>query len=280
MLRVLSILVLTTLLSACAQPQESQPQVEEPTVRDVRGEEFSYEVDGEPYTGYIAYDANSSGRPGVLVVHQWWGHSDYVRRRADMLADLGYTALALDMYGAGKVADHPDGAQAFMMEVLNNLDAGVERFQTALEILKEHPSTDSTKTAAIGYCFGGGVVLEMARRGLDLDAVASFHGGFASETRIGPGDVSAKILVLHGADDPFMQPEQIEAFKTEMTAAGADMRFVSYPGAVHGFTDSSATRKGEAFGLPLRYDAAADSASWSELRGLLVELWGEPIVGD
>lgn len=262
------------LLGACAEPQQMDPPADEPTVRDLRGDEFTYEVDGEPFTGYVAYDANSSGVPGVLVVHQWWGHSDYVRRRADMLAEMGYTALALDMYGVGKVADHPESAQAFMMEVLNNLDAGVERFSTALEILKEHPTTDSTMTAAIGYCFGGGVVLEMARRGLDLDAVASFHGGLSSNTAVEPGDIKAKILVLHGADDPLVTPEELDAFKQSMETAGADMRFVSYPGAVHAFTDTAATRKGEMFGLPLRYDAAADSASWAEFSAFMEEVFG------
>jgi len=254
--------------------------VTEPTVRDLRGEEFTYDVDGEPYSGYIAYDANSSGVPGVLVVHQWWGHSDYVRRRADMLAEMGYTALALDLYGQGKIATHPDDAQAFMMEVLNNLDAGVKRFETALEILKEHPTTDSTKTAAIGYCFGGGVVLEMARRGLDLDVVASFHGGYASDTEMTPGTIKTKILVLHGADDPFSPAEQIDKFKSDMAAAGVDMRWISYPGAVHGFTDPDATARGEEFGLPLRYDAAADSASWSEFGAFMTEVFGDPMAGD
>jgi dienelactone hydrolase len=184
------------------------------------------------------------------------------------------------MYGVGKVADHPESAQAFMMEVLNNIDAGAERFEAALTILKNHPSTDSTMTVAIGYCFGGGLVLEMARRGSDLDAVASFHGGLMTPTRAEPGVVKARILVLHGADDPFVEPEQIDAFKAEMDAAGADMKFVAYPGAVHAFTDTAATRKGEAFGLPLRYNEKADRESWAEFTNFLNEVFGPSHLGD
>lgn len=274
-LRILVPTITLLAVTACDQPRQTDTPLAEATVRDLRGDEFTYEVNGEPFTGYVAYDANSSGVPGVLVVHQWWGHSDYVRMRADMLAEMGYTALALDMYGAGKVADHPESAQAFMMEVMNNIDTGAERFATALEILKQHPTTDSTETAAIGYCFGGAVVLEMARRGMDLDAVASFHGSLVTPTRADSGGVVARILVLHGADDPLVPQEDVDAFKEEMAAAGADMRFVAYPGAVHAFTDTAATRKGEAFGLPLRYDADADSASWAELGTLLEEVFGE-----
>ena len=277
--RLFPTIALLAILSACAEPP-ADTSLEEVTVRDLRGDEFTYEIDGQPYIGYIAYDANSSGSPGVLVVHQWWGHDEYVRMRADMLAEMGYTALALDMYGGGKTADHPESAQAFAMEVLSNLDAGAERFAAALDTLKRHPSTDSTMTAAIGYCFGGAIVLEMARRGLDLDAVASFHGILSTPTKADSGRVQAKILVLHGADDPFVPQEQVDAFKSEMDSAGVDMRFVAYPGVVHAFTDTSATRKGETFNMPLRYDAYADSASWAELSAFMAEVFGEGLAGD
>lgn len=264
----------------CTQPKQEAPPAEEPTVRDLRGDAFTYDVDGKSYQGYIAYDANSSGVPGVLVVHQWWGHSDYVRMRADMLAEMGYTALALDMYGVGKTADHPETAQKFAEEVFNNMDAAAKRFNAALKILKEHPTTDSTKTAAIGYCFGGAVVLEMARRGADLDAVTSFHGTLSTPTTAGPGDVKAKILVLEGADDPFVPQDQIDAFKQEMEAAGADFRFVAYPGVVHGFTDPDATEKGEKFDLPLRYNATADRESWAEFTAFMEDVFGPVQGGD
>jgi dienelactone hydrolase len=266
-------------LGACAQPQQ-QGEAAEATVRDLRGDTFTYDVDGQKYTGYIAYDANSSGVPGVLVVHQWWGHSDYVRMRADLLAQMGYTALALDMYGEGKVADHPETAQKFAQEVFSDMDGAARRFNAALEILKNHPTTDSTKTAAIGYCFGGAVVLEMARRGLDLDAVTSFHGTLDTPTKAGPGDIKARILVLNGADDPFVPQESIDAFKKEMAAAGADMRFVSYPGTVHAFTDPDATEKGQKFNLPLRYSPTADRESWAEFSAFMAETFGEPQGGD
>lgn len=262
---------IAVMLTACGRGQEPEAQVEEATVRDLRGEEFTYEIDGQPFSGYVAYDANSSNVPGVLVVHEWWGYNDYVRMRADMLAEMGYTALALDMYGAGKLADHPESAQQFMMEVVSNMDAAIVRFDTALEILQDHPTVDSTKVAAIGYCFGGGVVLAMARRGIELDAVASFHGSLATPERVQPGTVKGRILVLHGADDPFVSQEELAGFEEEMAAAEVDMRLVAYPGVIHSFTNPAATAVGEAFDMPLRYDAAADSASWRELDTFLAD---------
>jgi dienelactone hydrolase len=243
---------------------------------EVVGEEVAYEVDGVLLTGYIAYDANRTGeRPGVLVVHEWWGHNDYVRERARMLAEMGYTALALDMYGDGKQAEHPGDAQTFMMEVLNDMDAGAARFDAALALLQDHVTTDASRTAAIGYCFGGGVALEMARMGRDLDAVASFHGSLATESPAAMGDITARLFVAHGADDPFVPPAEVEAFQAEMEAAGADMRFVAYPGAVHAFTNPVATAKGEEFGLPLAYNEAADQQSWAELEAFFGEVFEE-----
>ncbi len=241
---------------------------------DIQGEEIVYELDGVDLTGYLAYDANQEGvRPGVIVVHQWWGHSDYVRMRADMLAEMGYTALALDMYGDGKYSEHPEGAQEFMMEIVNNMDLAVARFEEAKRLLEEHPTTDPSKTAAIGYCFGGGVVLHMARVGSDLDGVASFHGGLVTGALAEAGTTTAKILVLNGAADPWTTAEQIAAFEQEMTDAGVSMKFVNYEGAKHGFTDPTATERGEQFELPLAYNEQADKESWIELTTFLNEIF-------
>jgi dienelactone hydrolase len=245
---------------------ESSPQAVE-----IIGEEVTYEADGTVLKGYIAYDASAGPRPGVLVVHEWWGHNDYVRDRARMLAVMGYTAFALDMYGDGKVATHPEDAQKFMMEVLANLDAAEARFRAAKLVLQEHPSTDPDDIAAIGYCFGGAVVLHMARSGEDLDAVASFHGSLGTQSPAQPGMIKARLLVANGADDPFVPAAEVEAFRAEMAAAGADLNFISYPGVVHSFTRPGATEIGEQFDLPLRYDEAADKDSWSQLTLLLSE---------
>ncbi|MEQ9563483.1 MAG: dienelactone hydrolase family protein [Woeseiaceae bacterium] len=260
-------------LFACGKDEGTAQVVEEssPQAVEIVGEEVTYEANGTVLKGYIAYDASAGPRPGVLVVHEWWGHNDYVRDRARMLAEMGYTAFALDMYGDGKVANHPEDAQKFMMEVLANLDAAEARFRAAKSVLQKHPSTDPDDIAAIGYCFGGAVVLHMARSGEDLDAVASFHGSLGTQSPAQPGMIKARLLVANGADDPFVPAEEVEAFKAEMDAAGADMKFISYPGVVHSFTRPGATEIGEQFDMPLRYDEAADKDSWSELTLLLSE---------
>jgi dienelactone hydrolase len=240
----------------------------------VVGKEIPYTVDGRTFEGYLAYDAKVSGpRPGVLVVHEWWGHGDYVRMRARMLAELGYAAFALDMYGDGKVAEHPDDAKKFMLEVMSNVAGAVKRFQAARELLAKQPTTDPDQISAIGYCFGGAVVLHMARAGHDLDGVASFHGNLATQAPAKKGGVKAKVLVLHGAADAMAPPEQVEAFKKEMSAAGVDLQFQAYAGAKHAFTNPDATAVGEKFGMPLAYDESADRQSWAELRTFLEELY-------
>lgn len=246
------------------------------TTPDIRGEEISYEAGGAALKGYLAWDANQEGpRPGVIVVHEWWGHNEYVRQRARMLAEQGYAGLALDMYGAGKLAQHPEDAQKFMMEVINNADVARARFMAAYELLKKHEITDPTKIAAIGYCFGGAVVLQMARLGTDLDGVASFHGNLAAQAGPAePGVVKAKVLVLHGADDPLIPKEQVDAFKKEMDGAGVEYTFIEYPGAKHAFTNPAATEKGKKFGMPLAYDENADKQSWAELQSFLQGLFG------
>ena len=237
---------------------------------DIQNKEVTYTSGDLQMNGYLAWDASQSGkRPGVLVVHEWWGHNAYARRRADDLAKLGYVALAVDMYGDGKTASHPKDAGAFATAVMSNVDEAQARFEAAMKALNDFEMTDATKTAAIGYCFGGGVVLHMARRGVDLDAVVSFHGSLGTaEPVTEKGKVKAKVLVAHGAADPFVKPETIEAFKKEMTDAGVDMRFVAYEGVVHSFTNPGADKFGEQFKLPLKYDEAADKASWEEMKKL------------
>lgn len=236
-------------------------------VGDIHEQEVPYESNGLVMNGYLAYDRNITGkRPGILVVHEWWGHNPYARKRARMLADLGYVAFAVDMYGQGKQAAHPEDAGKFAKQVMSQSGLARQRFQAAVNVLKNQPLTDPERIAAIGYCFGGGVVLHMARMGADIDGVVSFHGSLATQVPAQPGNVKAKILVCNGGEDPFVKPEQIEAFKKEMAAAGADMTFISYPGAKHSFTNPDADAFGKKFDLPLAYNATADQASWSEMQ--------------
>lgn len=234
---------------------------------ELQTQEIDYTVDDVKLKGYLAYDADVEGkRPGVLVVHEWWGHNNYVRKRADMLAKLGYTAFALDMYGDGKLAEHPKQAKAFMMAVLDNMESGKKRFEAALALLQKQDTVDASKIAAIGYCFGGGLVLNMARMGLDIDGVASFHGGLAAKKPAQPGDIKAKIAVFHGQSDKMIPPEQVGAFMEEMMAAGADVTFNGYAGVMHSFTNPDADKFGEKFSMPLKYDAQADEDSWAKLQ--------------
>ena len=234
------------------------------------GKTVEYSAQGVVMKGYLAYNESIKGkRPGVLVVHEWWGLDDYARKRARMLAGLGYTALAVDMYGEGKVASHPDDAGRFASEIMKNFDVAKTRFMAAMDFLKQQETIDPTRIAAIGYCFGGGVVLNMAREGVDLKGVASFHGGLTPVKPAQPGSVKTKILVLNGGADKFTTPEQIKAFKEEMKAAGADFKFISYPGATHSFTNPEADVWGKKFNLPVAYNANADKKSWDELKKFL-----------
>jgi len=269
-------LALLALLAACS-PQAEEAAPPPPAGPSIQTDEVEYTAGDVTMKGFLAWDANQSGpRPGVLVAHEWWGYNDYARRRARQLAELGYTALALDMYGDGKQADHPDDAGKFAAEVMQNLPEAEARFHAAHELLDAHPTTDPGKTAAIGYCFGGGVVMHMARVGEDLAAVVSFHGSLPGGPIEDPDAVRAKVLVLHGAADPFTTPEQIDAFKKSMDDAGVDYRFVAYEGATHGFTNPEADANGEKFGLPLAYDAAADEQSWQAMQDFFEEVFAAP----
>ena len=238
---------------------------------DTSGEAVEYTVDNTAFKGYLAYDDQIEGkRPGVLVVHEWWGHNEYARNRARMLAELGYTALAVDMYGDGKLADHPDDAGKFARAVTENMDVAKARFIAAMDLLKKHPTVDSGYIGAIGYCFGGGIVLHMARLGVEgLDGVVSFHGSLSTETPAKRGAVKAKILVCHGAVDPFITAEQVDKFKKEMHDAQVDFKFIAYPEASHSFTNPAAG----AHGGPLKYNAAADKQSWSDMQNFFKALF-------
>jgi len=252
--------------TACSDtpPPDDVQVAMEPSIQT---EAVTYTAGDVTMQGYLAYDENKQGaRPGILVVHEWWGHNEYARRRARMLAELGYTALAVDMYGDGKTAAHPEEAGAFATAVMSNMDAGQARFEAALAVLRNHATVNAEQIAAIGYCFGGGVVLHMARRGLDLDGVVSFHGALNTTEPAQPGAVKARILVLHGAADPFVPQEVVDAFMQEMDAAGASYEFIAYPEATHSFTSSQADSLGAQFNMPIAYNAEADRQSWEAMQ--------------
>ena len=237
---------------------------------NVKTREIEYRQGDTVLQGFIAWDDAAPGkRPGVLVVHEWWGHNDHARNQARRLAEAGYVGFALDMYGKGKVTTHPQDAQAFVAEVTKDPAVLAARFNAALEQLKRDPHVDTTRIAAIGYCFGGAVVLDMARAGAPLAAAVTFHGALATKTPAQPGKVKARILVLAGGADPFVPPEQIEAFKREMQAAGAHFEVIAYPGAKHGFTNPNAAQYGME---QLAYNAEADKGSWAAMLKLFKEV--------
>ncbi|AGL86298.1 MULTISPECIES: dienelactone hydrolase family protein [Pseudomonas] len=244
----------------------------------IKTQEIPYRsTDGTQLIGYYAYDDALQGpRPGIVVVHEWWGLNDYAKRRARDLAALGYSALAIDMYGQGKHTEHPADAMAFMQAALKDSTAASARFNAGLELLKQQPQTDPQKLAAIGYCFGGKIVLDAARQGLPLAGVVSFHGALATATPATPGSVKAKILVEHGAQDSMVTADNVTTFKTEMDKAGADYRFVSLEGAKHGFSNPDADRlsHGEHGGPDIGYNKAADERSWADMQAFFKKLFG------
>ncbi|WP_409295315.1 dienelactone hydrolase family protein [Pseudomonas sp. KCJK8670] len=236
----------------------------------VQTREIPYQdTDGNRLIGYYAYDDAVEGkRPGILVVHEWWGLNDYAKRRARDLAALGYNALAIDMYGDGKHTEHPDEAKAFLEAAMKDPEGAIKRFDAGLELLKIQPNTNKHQLAAIGYCFGGKVVLDAARRGEKLDGVVSFHGPLATQTPAKPGVVRAKILVEHGAADSIVTEQQVTAFKEEMDRAGVSYEFVTIQGAKHGFTNPDADRMshGGHGGPDIGYNKAADESSWADMQ--------------
>lgn len=235
------------------------------------GKPVEYQHGDTVLEGYMAYDDGSRGaRPGVLVVHEWYGLNDYARKRADQLAQLGYVAFALDMYGKGIRATDAKEAGALAGKYKGDRALMRARAMAGLDVLKKHPLVDPGRVAAIGYCFGGTTVLELARGGADLLGVVSFHGGLDNPHPDPARHIRARVLVLHGADDPLVPSEEIAAFHQEMRAAGADWQMVYYGGAVHSFSNPQA---GSDPGKGVAYNEQADHRSWAAMRAFFDEMF-------
>ncbi len=232
----------------------------------IKEENVSYTLDTLTMNGFVAYDSSSDKkRPVVLVIHEWWGLNDYTRSRVRQLAELGYLAMAIDMYGNGATADNPDLAGKLATPFYKDPKMAKARFDAALAKIKSFPVADNNQVAAIGYCFGGAQVINMAKLGENLNGVVSFHGNLT----VVPADKSllkAPILVCHGDDDQFVKADEVALFKKQMDSIGATYTFKSYPGATHAFTNPNATAVGEKFKIPIAYNAAADSASWKDMK--------------
>ncbi len=238
----------------------------------IKEEPVTYIIDGKNYNGYVTYDSNQQGkRPAVLVVHEWWGLTDYPRSRAKQLAELGYIAMAVDMYGNGKTAADPKEAQEMATPYYKDPTLAKKRLDAAINVLKGYPQTDTSKMAAIGYCYGGFIVLNAARLGADLKGVVSFHGDL-SGVPVNKDLLKAKILICHGAADQFVNPE-VAGFKKSMDSAGVDYTFKTYPNATHAFTNPGATELGKKFNMPIEYNAAADTASWNDMKDFFKKIF-------
>ena len=233
----------------------------------VKGEEVTYTgADGVVQKGYVAYDRRlKKERPAIIIVHEWWGSNAYVRMRADMLAKLGYIAIALDMYGDGKQGNTPAEATALATPFYKDAQLAKSRIEAAVAKIKSYPETDPGRIAAIGYCFGGSMVLNAAKMGMDFKGVVSFHGGLAGVPAVA-GVTKAKILVCHGAADKFVSPEELKNFRANLDAEKVNYTFISYPAATHAFTNKASTANGVKFRIPIAYNAAADKKSWKDMK--------------
>ncbi|MCF8052593.1 MAG: dienelactone hydrolase family protein [Desulfobacterales bacterium] len=234
-------------------------------------ETVTYQHGGQPLQGILAWDDAISGkRPGVLVVHEWWGLNDYVKDRARRLAEMGYVAFAPDMYGVGKVTEHPSKAGEWMKTITENVEFWRHRALAGLSVLKSSAFVDTDRIAAIGYCFGGTTVQQLAYAGANLRGVVSFHGSPLLPGEGEAAQVRAKILICHGAADPFTQPDQLQKYLSEMGASGLDWQFIAYGGARHSFTNPGADAKGmEA----LAYNRTADMRSWAHMKLFFEEIF-------
>jgi len=265
---VLGSLVAASLLTACnngASKQESTAPVAD-SMAAMKEETISFASDSANLRAFVVYNDSVKGRrPAVLVLPEWWGLNDYPKMRARELAKLGYVALAMDMYGDGKVAGDPGQAQKLAMPFYANPQKAKARIDAALAALKKINDADTGKLAAIGYCFGGGMALNVARMGEPLKGVVSFHGTLIG-TPANKDLLKAKILVCHGEADKFVPQTDVDKFKKQMDSIHADYTFRSYPNATHAFTNPASTETGKKFNMPIAYNPAADSASWKDMQ--------------
>jgi dienelactone hydrolase len=261
-------LFLAALISfaSCNNNNDQKAEQSTTTTPSYKEDNITYAGDNVTMNGYVVYDENKEGsRPAILVVHEWWGLNDYSKRRAKQLAELGYIAMAVDLFGNGRQADNPDSANKLATPFYNDPQMTKRRFDAALAQLKTYAQADTGKIAAIGYCFGGTMVLNLAKLGENLAGVVSFHGilpGIPANKDL----LKAKVLVCHGGSDPFVPKEQSDQFKHQMDSIGADYSFKVYEGATHAFTNPGATAIGKKFNIPIAYSPMADSTSWQDMK--------------
>jgi dienelactone hydrolase len=248
------------------------------TTKTVKGtgiqeDSINFEESGKTYKNFVYYNnANDSARPVVLVIPEWWGLNDYPKMRAKQLAELGYIAMAVDMYGNGELADNPQKAQELATPFYKDPNMAYNRINAALAKLRPYKQADSSRTAAIGYCFGGTAVLNAASLGSGLDGVVSFHGDFPGGA-LDRNKFRSRVLIAHGAADSFVSEASLNSFKKRMDSAGVNYSVKVYQGATHAFSNPNATEAGKKFNIPIAYNGPADTASWNEMKAFFATIF-------
>jgi len=257
-------------LIACNNNQGSNNETKDAPA-ELTEQEISVDLVTDTLNNFAVYRNNTALKPIVLIVPEWWGLDDYVKGRARQLAELGYLAVGVDMYGKSRTASNPDEALRLASPFYQDPSMGTTRLEAALMNAKTLPNADTTRIAAIGYCFGGSMVLNGAKMGLPLNGVVSFHGGLAG---VAPQKdlVKAQILVCHGDADPLVPEQDVVTFKRQLDSLGIAYTFKSYPNATHAFTNPKATENGKKFNMPIEYNAAADTASWNDMLSFFGEV--------
>ncbi|OPC06189.1 dienelactone hydrolase [Elizabethkingia ursingii] len=260
-----SLLLLLSGAIACKKiPENTDAKYTKNLQKEITTEDLTYSENGKTFKSFLAFDKNKSGKlPVVFIIPEWWGMNDYVKNRAKQLAESGYMAIAVDMYGEGKMVDNPDDAGKLAKPFYGNAELAKQSFEAALKQIEKNEKADTGKMAAIGYCFGGAMALNMARINEPLKGVISFHGNLM--TGVKPVANKIPVLVLNGEDDTFVSKDEIASFKKQMDSAGVQYKFVNYPGAIHSFTNPDATAVGKKYKLKVAYNEVADKASWEEM---------------
>jgi dienelactone hydrolase len=263
---LIAALALSSFFASCSDDNSADKPAattEKPYQMNIVEENVEYKADSVTANSFVAYDKGKEGpRPVVLVIPEWWGLGDYVKMRTRELAKLGYFAMGVDMYGGAKQGPTPDEAGKLAGPFYADSGLVKSRLRAALEKAWSYDQADKNKVAMMGYCFGGYISLRGAKMGLPLSGVVSFHGSLA-----GTANKNVPILICHGEADNFVPATEVAAWRKSMDSLGAQYTFKSYPGATHAFTNPNATEKGKQFKMPIEYNAAADSASWNEMKG-------------
>ena len=241
---------------------------------DIITQSLEFQVGDTSHKAYLAFDEQTAGaKPGIIVLHEWWGMNDNIHRRVHMLAELGYAAMAIDLFGDGKIAADVEDAASMMNNALGDLDHTATILEQGYQLLVSQTVVDSERTAAIGYCFGGAMALHSARSGIPLTGVVSFHGALGATRQIAPGDIKGKILICHGEADSMVTMDDLAGFKAEMDGAGATYEVITYPGAKHGFTNPEADTNAAKYSIDVGYQEQADEQSWDAMQSFFNKIF-------